>query len=54
MKAAVRAAEGESKESTSSNDILGKDILSLLVRANMAKDTPESGRLTDDEVIARE
>jgi cytochrome P450 len=30
-----------------------RDILSILVRANMAKDLPESQRLSDADVLAR-
>ena len=31
----------------------GKDLLSLLVKANMAADISENARLSDDEVLAR-
>ncbi|KZS96686.1 cytochrome P450 [Sistotremastrum niveocremeum HHB9708] len=31
----------------------GKDLLSLLIRANMATDLPESARLNDDDVLAQ-
>lgn len=31
----------------------GRDLLSLLVRANTAKDVPESQRLTDEDVLSR-
>lgn len=31
----------------------GKDLLSLLIRANMATDLPESARLNDEDVLAR-
>lgn len=31
----------------------GRDLLSLLVRANMAHDLPPSQRLSDDDVLAR-
>jgi len=34
-------------------DFEDKDILSLLVRANMASDLPESSRMTDEEVLAQ-
>jgi hypothetical protein len=30
-----------------------RDLLSLLVRANTAKDIPESQRLSEEEVLAR-
>jgi hypothetical protein len=32
----------------------GKDLLSVLLKANMSTDTPETQRLSDAEVIARE
>jgi hypothetical protein len=32
----------------------GRDLLSLLVRANTSKDIPESQRLSDSDVLARE
>lgn len=31
----------------------GRDLLSLLVKANMATDIPESQRLSDEDVLAR-
>jgi hypothetical protein len=31
----------------------GRDLLSLLVRANTAKDVPENQRLSENEVLAR-
>ncbi|EKM59790.1 uncharacterized protein PHACADRAFT_206015 [Phanerochaete carnosa HHB-10118-sp] len=34
-------------------DITERDLLTLLIRANMATDIPESQRLTDDEVLAQ-
>jgi hypothetical protein len=32
----------------------GRDLLSLLVRANIATDIPDRQKLSDDEVLARE
>jgi cytochrome P450 len=52
MKAAVRAsssADGEIER----KDFSRKDLLSLMVRANMASDTPDSNRMTDEEVLSR-
>lgn len=34
-------------------DVQGRDLLTLLVRANMATDIPDNQRMTDEEVIAR-
>lgn len=34
-------------------DLQGRDLLTLLMRANMAKDVPENQRLSDKEVLDR-
>lgn len=34
-------------------DLQGRDLLTLLVRANMAEDIPESQRLSDEDVVNR-
>ena len=33
-------------------DVQGRDLLTLLIKANMAMDIPDSQRLTDEEVLA--
>ncbi|KAJ7062855.1 cytochrome P450 [Mycena amicta] len=43
----------ESKRDIESDDRRAKDLLSLLVRANTAKDVPETQRLADEDVIAQ-
>lgn len=43
-----KIAEGHSADSAGS-----RDLLSLLVRANMSKDIPESQRLSEEDVLAR-
>ena len=35
------------------NNLRGRDLLSLLVKANLATDNPQSQRLTDKDVVAR-
>ncbi len=35
------------------NGMDGKDLLSVLIRANMDTDLPESQRLSDEDVLAR-
>lgn len=35
------------------SSLQGRDLLSLLVRANMATDVPDSQRMTDEDVLAR-
>ena len=49
-KAALLAEKGTGVER---KDITDRDLLTLLIRANMATDIPESQRLTDEEVLAR-
>ncbi len=39
--------------SVEKKDVQGRDILSLLIKANMASDVPDNQRLTDEEVLAR-
>ena len=35
------------------DDVQGKDVLSILVRANLATDIPEQSRLSDADMLAR-
>ena len=35
-------------------DFQGRDLLSLLIKANMATDLSDSARMTDEEIQARE
>ena len=51
-KAAVQASAAEKGEILK-NSLHGRDLLSLLVKANMATDLPESQRLSDKDVLAR-
>ncbi|EIW74059.1 cytochrome P450 [Coniophora puteana RWD-64-598 SS2] len=50
-KAAIRA-ESDTKTIEKSN-VKGKDLLSLLVRANTATDIPDSQRMDDEDVLAQ-
>ena len=34
-------------------DIRGSDLLSLLLRANMASDLPESARMSDKDIVSQ-
>ncbi len=56
-KAAILADSREkssaAKDGVERKDVHGRDLLTLLIKANMASDIPESQRLTDDEVLAR-
>ena len=51
-KAAALTSTTERGEIEKSN-LRGRDLLSLLVKANLATDNPQSQRLTDKDVIAR-
>ncbi|KAI0795607.1 cytochrome P450 [Abortiporus biennis] len=48
--AIVRSQE---KESLEKKDVHGRDLLTLLLKANMATDIPESQRLSDEDVLAQ-
>ncbi|KAI0701860.1 cytochrome P450 [Cytidiella melzeri] len=50
-KASILAATGQNN--IEKKDVLGRDLLTLLIKANMASDVPENQRLTDDEVLAQ-
>ncbi len=36
------------------HDIQGHDLLSLLIKSNMASDMPENMRMSDSEILSRE
>ncbi|KAI0035974.1 cytochrome P450 [Vararia minispora EC-137] len=52
MKVTVQSSTVGS-EGPSRKDVRSRDLLSLLVRANMANDVADGGRLTDEEVLAQ-
>jgi hypothetical protein len=45
--------ESKAKAAGTGEKTGGRDLLSLLVRANMATDLPESQRMSDQDVLAR-
>ncbi len=51
-KASILAASGQN--GVEKKNVIGRDLLTLLIKANMATDIPDSQRLTDEEVLARE
>ena len=56
-KAAILAeknSNGQNGVGLERKDVRGRDLLTLLIKANMATDIPENQRLTDEEVLARE
>ncbi|KAL1716765.1 cytochrome P450 [Schizophyllum commune] len=46
-------AEAEHAEKTGSSDFKGRDLFSVLVRANMATDLPERLRMSDEDVLSQ-
>lgn len=53
-KAAILAADGIKNISSSANVLEKRDLLTLLMKGNMAVDIPQNQRLSDEEVMARE
>ena len=55
-KAAILASSRSTKGITdvSKEDVEGRDLLTLLLKANLASDILESHKLSDEDVIARE
>lgn len=49
-KAAILA---EKTTGVEKKDVQGRDLLTLLIKANMATDIPESQRLSDEDVLAQ-
>ncbi|KAI0329991.1 cytochrome P450 [Cubamyces sp. BRFM 1775] len=53
-KAEIQREMSESKNrSVARNDVQGRDLLTLLLKANMATDIPDNQRLSDEDVLAQ-
>ncbi|VDC03529.1 unnamed protein product [Peniophora sp. CBMAI 1063] len=52
-KADARSGTFKDTEGVQSRDVVGRDLLTLLVRSNMATDVPDNQRLSDEEVLAQ-
>ncbi len=50
----LASAEVDAKGGVEKRNIQGRDLLTLLIKANMATDIPDNARMTDDEILARE
>lgn len=48
-----RAALANVKPDVNEDGSKNRDLLTLLIKANMAKDVPEDQRLSDEDVLAR-
>jgi hypothetical protein len=49
----LSSSEIDSKGRVEKKNIQGRDLLSLLMKANMATDIPDHARMTDEEILAR-
>jgi hypothetical protein len=49
----LSCSETDSKGRVEKKNIQGRDLLSLLMKANMAKDIPDHARMTDEDILAR-
>ncbi|KAI0641839.1 cytochrome P450 [Trametes meyenii] len=52
-KKAKLLSDGGAKGSVERKDVVGRDLLTLLIKANMAADVPDNQRLTDEEVLSQ-
>ena len=52
MKASIVAEHGTTQQ-LGRKDFAQRDVLSMLVKANMAKDVPEDIRMSDEDILAR-
>ncbi|KAI0075930.1 cytochrome P450 [Panus rudis PR-1116 ss-1] len=52
-KADISAHAAAEKRGVKRDDLQGRDLLTLLIKANMATDIPESQRLSDEDVLAQ-
>jgi hypothetical protein len=48
------ALQTDSNVGVEKKSIQSRDLLSLLIKANVASDVPDNQRLSDEEVLARE
>ncbi|KAI0328399.1 cytochrome P450 [Cubamyces sp. BRFM 1775] len=51
--AILREASEKRKDGVERKDLKGRDLLTLLIKANMANDIPESQRLSDEDVFGQ-
>ncbi|KAH9894818.1 cytochrome P450 [Cubamyces lactineus] len=51
--AVLREASENHKDRIEREDLQGRDLLTLLIKANMAKDVPENQRLSDEDVLGQ-
>jgi phosphoribosyl-ATP pyrophosphohydrolase len=52
-KAAVLAALNQEASGVGKKDIQGSDLLSLLIKSNLASDMDEKSRMSDEDILSR-
>ena len=52
-KAAIKAEGQEKEKEKYGGNTRARDLLTLLIKANMATDIPDNQRLSDEDVLAR-
>lgn len=52
--ATAQAAAEKHAQGPERKDLQGRDLLTLLIKANMATDIPDNQKMTDEDVISRE
>lgn len=50
----LTSANIDAKGGVEKRNIQGRDLLSLLIKANVATDIPDSARMSDEDILARE
>jgi hypothetical protein len=50
----LASTDVDAKGGVEKKDIQGRNLLSLLIKANMATDIPVSARMSDEDILARE
>lgn len=53
-KAEILTSEISGKGGVEKRNIQGRDLLSLLIKANVATDLPDHARMTDEDILERE
>jgi hypothetical protein len=50
----LASTDADTKGGVGKKDIQDRDLLSLLIKANMATDIPDNARMSDEDILARE
>ena len=50
----LASTDVDAKGNLEKKNIQGRDLLTLLIKANMATDIPDSARMSDEDILSRE